>query len=159
MTSHRRPLIAGNWKMNMRLREAVDLARQVAQGAPSSGPEVIVAPPFTALSVVAEVLKGSPVKLAAQDMHWEPSGAYTGEVSPEMLTDVGCHAVILGHSERRRHFGDTDGTVNKKLKAALGAKLVPIVCIGETLEERESQRTFKVLEQQVKGALSGFAPA
>ena len=157
---HRRPLIAGNWKMNMLLRDAVDLARKVVDGTPAGSPvEVIVAPPYTALTVVAEVLKDDRVRLAAQDMHWEASGAYTGEVSGAMLKDAGCRAVIIGHSERRRYFGETDGTVNKRLKAALANKLLPIVCIGETLEEREAQRTFRVLETQVKGALAGFAPA
>ncbi|MBI5203064.1 MAG: triose-phosphate isomerase [Elusimicrobia bacterium] len=156
---HRRPLIAGNWKMNGTLKEAADLVNALVKDLGSPSHEVIVAPPFTALTVVGELLKKSPIKLSAQDMHWENSGAFTGEVSGAMLKDAGCHAVILGHSERRRMFGDTDGVVQKKLKAALAQKLVPIVCIGETLEERESQRTFKVLETQVKGALTGFAPS
>ncbi|MBI4349450.1 MAG: triose-phosphate isomerase [Elusimicrobia bacterium] len=157
--SHRRPLIAGNWKMNGSLKDAAELVQALAKDLGSVGHEVIVAPPFTALTVVGELLKKSPIKLAAQDMHWENAGAYTGEVSGAMLKDAGCHAVILGHSERRRLFGDTDATVQRKLKAALAHKLLPIVCIGETLEERESQRTFKVLETQVKGALTGFAPS
>ena len=156
---HRRPLIAGNWKMNMLLKDSVDLVRKILDGLSSPPAEVIVAPPFTALTVVSELLKDGRVRLAAQDMHWEASGAFTGEVSGPMLKDAGCQAVILGHSERRRYFGDTETTVNKKLRAALAHKLVPIVCIGETLEEREAQRTFRVLETQVKGALAGFAPA
>ncbi|MBI4425784.1 MAG: triose-phosphate isomerase [Elusimicrobia bacterium] len=159
--THRRPLIAGNWKMNLTLRESVDLARRILDGLPGreAAPEVIVAPPYVALTVVSELLKDGRVRLAAQDMHWEASGAYTGEVSGPMLADAGCQAVILGHSERRRYFGDTDAIVQKKLKAALAHALVPIVCIGETLEEREAQKTFRVLETQVKGALAGFAPA
>lgn len=159
--SLRRPLIAGNWKMNHGLKEAADLVRAVVQGLPTPGasPEVVVAPPFPALPVVAELLKGTPVRLAAQDMHWEASGAYTGEVSPVQLKDAGCAAVILGHSERRRLFGETDAVVRKKLGAALAHKLTPIVCIGETLEEREANKTFRVLETQLQGGLSGFAPS
>lgn len=145
--------------MNCTLKEAADLAQALRRDLGGVQHEVIVAPPFTALTVVGEVLKGSPIRLSAQDLHWEASGAFTGEVSGPMLKDAGCHAVIIGHSERRRYFGDTDAVINKKLKAALAHKLVPIVCIGETLEEREQQRTFKVLETQVKGALAGFAPA
>ncbi|MBI3550253.1 MAG: triose-phosphate isomerase [Elusimicrobia bacterium] len=158
--SLRRPLIAGNWKMNLGLKDSVDLVRQLVDGAPAggSGPEIMVAPPFTALTVVAELLKGKSIKLGAQNMHPEASGAFTGEVSPSQLLDVGCSHVILGHSERRRMFGDTDAFIKKKLQAAVKLKLVPVLCIGETLEERESNRTFRVLETQIKGALEGFAP-
>ena len=145
--------------MNGTLKEAAELVNALVKDLGNVSHEVIVAPPFTALTVVGELLKKSPIKLAAQDMHWESSGAFTGQVSGPMLKDAGSHAVILGHSERRRLFGETDGAVQKKLKAALALKLVPIVCIGETLEEREAQRTFKVLETQIKGALTGFAPA
>ena len=147
--------------MNHALREAVELVRAVKDGlpAPDASPEIIVAPPFTALTVVAEALKGTRVRVAGQDMHWEASGAYTGEVSPSHLADAGCTAVILGHSERRRLFGETDETVRRKLKAALAHRLIPIVCVGETLDEREAGRTFRVLETQVKGGLDGFAPA
>src|SRR5687767_10932174 len=119
MTSNiRRPLIAGNWKMNLDLKGSVELVRALAAGLPSNGdgPEVLVAPPFTALSVVAEALKGSKIRLGAQDLHWEASGAYTGEVSAAMIKDAGCSAVIIGHSERRRLFGDTDANIAKKLK-------------------------------------------
>ncbi|MBI4386775.1 MAG: triose-phosphate isomerase, partial [Elusimicrobia bacterium] len=121
--------------------------------------EVLVAPPFTAIETAGRILRGSPVRLAAQNMHWEGSGAFTGEVSPAQIRDAGCSGVILGHSERRRYFGETDAVVHRKLKAALAQKLTPIVCIGETLEERESNRTFRVLETQVREALQGFAPA
>jgi len=153
----RRPLIAGNWKMNLTLAQSLDLARAVEEGA-SSG-EVAVCVPFTAISVVGEALKGSSVRLGAQDCHWEAQGAFTGEVSTGMLKEAGCQVVIIGHSERRKLFGETDEAVNKKLSAALKAGLTPIVCVGETLEERESQKTWRVLETQLAGGLKGFAPA
>ena len=160
MHPSRRPFIAGNWKMNLSLQEAVELVKAVVDGVEGGrGPEVMIAPPFTKLAVISELLKGKPVKLGAQDMHWEASGAYTGEVSPLHLKDVGCTHVILGHSERRKLFGETDTSVRKKVQAAIQHKLVPVVCIGETLEEREAGRTLKVLETQVKGGLEGFAPA
>lgn len=153
----RRPLIAGNWKMNLSLAESVALAKAVKDGCAGAPGEIALCVPFTAITVVAEVLKGSPVRLGAQDLYWEPKGAFTGEVSASQLVDAGCQLVVIGHSERRRLFGDTDEAVNKKLKAALAAGLTPIVCIGETLEERETQKTFRVLETQL-GALKGFAP-
>ena len=160
MHPSRRPFIAGNWKMNLSLKEAVELVKAVVDGVEGGrGPEVMIAPPFTKLAVISELLKNKPVKLGAQDMHWEASGAYTGEVSPLHLKDVGCTHVILGHSERRKLFGETDASVRKKVQAAIQHKLVPVVCIGETLEEREAGRTLKVLETQVKGGLEGFAPA
>lgn len=162
MNSLRRPFIAGNWKMNLTLRESADLIKAILAGlpAPRSGrePEIMIAPPFTSLAMAADLLKGSSVQLGAQNMHWEASGAFTGEISPVQLKDVGCAHVILGHSERRRLFGETDAIVRKKLQTALTHKLVPVVCIGETLEEREAGRTFKVLETQIKGSLGGFAP-
>lgn len=146
--------------MNLSLPEAEGLLRALLAGLPppGSGPEVLVAPPFTAIETAGRILRGSPVRLAAQNMHWEASGAFTGEVSPAQICDAGCSGVILGHSERRRYFGETDAVVHRKLKAALAHKLMPIVCIGETLEERESNRTFRVLEIQVQEALRGFAP-
>lgn len=163
MHPSRRPLIAGNWKMNLAVSEAVELIRAILDGLPKpgsgEGPEVMVAPPFTHLAVAAELLKGSALRLGAQDMHWEASGAFTGEISPLQLKDAGCSFVILGHSERRRLFGETDAAVRKKLQAAVRHKLIPVVCIGETLEEREAGRTFKVLETQIHGGLEGFAPA
>jgi len=160
MTSKlRRPLIAGNWKMHLTLAQSVELARAVKDGASGCPGETAVCVPFTAIAVVGQVLEGSSVRLGAQDLYWEAQGAFTGEVSAGMLADAGCKMVIIGHSERRRLFGDTDEAVNKKLKAALAAKLTPIVCVGETLEEREQQRTFKVLQTQLEGGLKGFAPA
>jgi len=143
--------------MNLGLREAGELVRAILEGLPpSGGPEVIVAPSFTALHAVGNLLKGSPVLLAAQDMHWEPSGAFTGEASPAQLKDAGCGAVILGHSERRRLFGETDAAVRRKVQAAAAHDLAPIVCVGETLEEREANRTLAVLESQIKGAFEGL---
>ncbi|MDD5627676.1 MAG: triose-phosphate isomerase [Elusimicrobia bacterium] len=155
----RRPLIAGNWKMHLTLAQSVELAKAVRESTKDSPAEVAVCVPFTALTVVAEVLKGSHVRLGGQDLYWEPQGAFTGEVSAAQLADAGATHVIIGHSERRRLFGDTDEWVNKKLKAALAAKLVPIVCVGETLDERQSNKTFRVLETQLAGGLKGFAPA
>ena len=155
----RRPLIAGNWKMNLTLAQSVELAKMVKEGAGSASGEVAVCVPFTAIAVVGEVLKGSPVRLGGQDCYWEASGAYTGEVSAPMLADAGCQMVIIGHSERRKLFNENDQEVNKKLGAALKAKLTPIVCVGETLEERESQKTWRVLETQLAGGLKGFAPS
>ena len=155
----RRPLIAGNWKMNLTLAQSVELAKAVKEGAGSAAGETAVCVPFTAIAVVGEVLKGSPVRLGAQDLHWEASGAYTGEISAGMLKDAGCQMAIIGHSERRKLFGETDEQVNKKLGAALKAGLVPIVCVGETLDERETQKTWRVLETQIAGGLKGFAPA
>jgi len=157
----RRPLIAGNWKMNLCLKGSVALVRALADGLskPFEGPEILVVPPFTALSVVSEALKGSPIQLGGQNLHWEEKGAFTGEISPEHLKDAGCTHVLIGHSERRQYFGETDATVNKRLKAALKAGLVPVVCIGETLAERESQKTYRVLETQTTGALQGLQAA
>jgi triosephosphate isomerase len=155
----RRPFIAGNWKMHLTLAQSVELVKAVRDGTKGSPAEVAVCVPFTALSVAAEVLKGSHVRLGGQDLYWEPQGAFTGEVSAGQLADAGATHVIIGHSERRRLFGDTDEAVSRKLKAALAAGLVPIVCVGETLDERQANQTFRVLETQMAGALKGFAPA
>jgi triosephosphate isomerase len=155
----RRPLLAGNWKMNLTVAQSVDLAKLVAGGANTASGEVAVFVPFTAISVVAETLKGSPVRLGAQDCYWEASGAFTGEVSVGQLADAGCQMVLIGHSERRKLFGETDDHVNKKLGAVLKGGLTPVVCIGESLEERESQKTWRVLETQIAGGLKGFAPS
>ncbi len=158
-SSLRRPLIAGNWKMHLTLAQSVELARAVKDGAKDARCEAALCVPFTAISVVAETLRGSQVRLGAQDCYWEAQGAFTGEVSAPQLADAGCHMVIIGHSERRRLFGDTDENINRKLRAALSAKLIPIVCVGETLEEREAQHTLKVLQTQLEGGLKGFAPS
>ncbi|MDE2038917.1 MAG: triose-phosphate isomerase [Elusimicrobia bacterium] len=154
----RKPLIAGNWKMHLTLAQSLELARAVRDGVGDAASEVALCVPFTALALVAETLRGSRVRLGAQDLHWETQGAFTGEISPVQLVDAGATMTIIAHSERRRYFNETDEAVNKKLRAALAAKLVPILCIGETLEEREAQRTFKVLQTQLEGGLKGFAP-
>uniref|UniRef100_A0A7C3YZZ6 Triosephosphate isomerase n=1 Tax=Desulfobacca acetoxidans TaxID=60893 RepID=A0A7C3YZZ6_9BACT len=153
-------LIAGNWKMHKTLAEAKALARKIVQGVtPQTRAAVVLAPPYTALSTVAAELAGSKVRLAAQDSFWEEKGAFTGAIAPGMLADVGCTYVIVGHSERRQFFGDTDDTVNRKVKAVLAAGLRPILCVGETLAEREAGRTFTVVETQVRKGLAGFPPA
>ncbi len=156
----RKPFIAGNWKMNMLTAEAATLAAQLAEGLKDvKDIEIAVAPPCTALSAVAEVLSGSNIHLAGQNFFWEEKGAYTGEVSGLMLKDIGCSHVIIGHSERRQYFGETDESVNKKLKAAFQCHLTPILCVGETLEERETNKTMSVIERQVRAGLSGITRA
>src|SRR5215831_1332930 len=153
-------LIAGNWKMNPPTRsEAVALAEGVKAGVgPAADVHVVVCPPSVYLQAVDSVLEGSPVGLGGQNMHWEPGGAYTGETSGAMLVDAGCTHVILGHSERRHGLGETDGQVNAKLKAALAARLIPIVCLGETKEQRLRDQTEAVLTTQLTGSLAGLAP-
>jgi triosephosphate isomerase len=156
-----RPLfIAGNWKMNPgKIDEAVELAEGVKAGvANESKVRVAVCPPAVYLTTIDGVLEGSPIGLGAQNMHWKADGAYTGELSGSMLVDAGCTHVILGHSERRHGMGETDEMVNLKLKAALGVGLIPIVCIGETLEEREAGRTMEVVGTQLEGSLADMTP-
>ncbi len=151
----RKPIIAGNWKMNKTVGEAQELVRALkGKVANVTDVEIVVAPVFTALSAVARAMKGSSIKLAAQDMYWEAEGAFTGEVSPLMLKDVGCEYVIIGHSERRTYFSETNGTVNKKVKAAHAHSLMPIVCVGERLEERESGITKDVVKDHVVNGLA-----
>ncbi len=151
--SVRLPLIAANWKMHKTIPEARQLSREVKQGlVPAPAAEVVLAPPYTALAAVAEELAGSPVGLAGQDTFWKEAGAFTGAISPPMLRDAGCRYVIVGHSERRQYFGETDHTVNLKLKAAREGGLRLIFCLGETLEEREAGQTMaKVREQLTQG--------
>ena len=140
--------------MNKTVAEAIDLVKQLkASLSGIEGVEVAVAPPFTALFVVRKELEGSSIQLAAQNLFWEEKGAFTGEIAPPMLKEVGCHYVILGHSERRQFFGETDETVNRKVRATLSQGLKVIFCIGETLKEREEGRTFAVIERQVPGGL------
>jgi triosephosphate isomerase len=156
MTPSRVPLIAGNWKMHGTRQEAVALADSIKAGvSDASGREVLVAPPFTALEAVAGAMAGSRVLLAGQDLHWEAKGAFTGEISGPMLLAAGCSHVIVGHSERRQYFGETDEAVAKKVASALGHGLLPIMCIGETLEEREAGRTLEVVERQLRRGLLG----
>lgn len=156
----RKAFICGNWKMHKTTAEAVTLVRELRGKLNElSGVEVGIAPPFTALSAVKQALVGSHVRLTGQNCHWETQGAFTGEIGASMLADVGCDSVIVGHSERRQLFGETDESVNRRAKAALAAQLTPIVCVGETLSERESGRMLEVVQRQVRAALSGFSPA
>jgi triosephosphate isomerase len=151
------PMIAGNWKMNLTLVEAAQLVKAIADGIKGlGGVEVLVAPPFTTLLRVKEAIGKAPILLSGQDMHWEAQGAFTGEVSASMLADAGCTHVILGHSERRTFFGETDEVVDRKAVAAVKKGLIPIVCIGETLEEREKGLTFQIIERQLKFSLKSF---
>ena len=155
----RKPIIAGNWKMHMTVPEALDLVSGLLPSCSGkTGVEVVLGPPFTALHAVGGAIKGSGIALAAQNMHWEAKGAFTGEVSPAMLKDAGCAYVIIGHSERRQSFGETDATVNKKLAAAYANGLMPIMCVGETLDERERGDAFKVIETQLAGGLKDVGP-
>ena len=153
----RTPMIAGNWKMNLSLDEAVALSEVVGSGIGNvSDVEVLVAPPFTHLAAVRGTIDGSKIFLAAQNMHWEMSGAYTGEISGRMLQQAGCTHVILGHSERRTLFNETSEVVNLKVRAASFLGLIPVVCVGETLEEREAERTFEVIKEQLDLSLDNF---
>lgn len=155
----RKPVIAGNWKMYKSIAEAVDFVTQVKPlVAAAAHCEVIVAPPFTALRAVAEAVKGSNIAVAAQNVHWDKEGAHTGDVAPGMLLEAGCTHVIIGHSERRHDHGETDEQVNRKVKAALAAGLLPIVCVGETLAEREAGKTEEVLQRQFQGGFAGLTP-
>lgn len=150
-------MVAGNWKMHNTVSEAISLAKLVKEGTYGlKGGEVVLAPPFTALQSVYDTIKGSHVLLAAQNMFYEEKGAYTGEVSPVMLRDMGCAYVIIGHSERRKHFGETDDGVNLKVKKSLAFGLKPIICVGETDGEREKGVTEFVVGSQVKKALYGI---
>lgn len=159
MAHTRRPVVAGNWKMHKTVAESLALVREL-RGMVSmlrDKVEIAVAPPFTALHPVARALEDSNIGVAGQNCFWEVQGAFTGEIAAPMLAELGAGYVILGHSERRQHFGETDATVNKRLQAAVAAKLVPIVCVGETLGERETGKTLEVVSRQVEGGLSGFS--
>ncbi|RKH88165.1 triose-phosphate isomerase [Corallococcus sp. AB045] len=157
----RRKIVAGNWKMNKTVPEALALVRELRGAVAAMGDkvEVAIAPPFVALQPLHVALEGAPLQLAAQNCHWESSGAFTGEISAPMLAELGCAYVIVGHSERRQFFGETDATVNQRAKAVKAAGMTPIVCVGETLAERESNQTLTVVERQVRGALEGFSGA
>jgi len=146
------PFIAGNWKMYKTVAEAVVFAKELRSAVKDvTGVEIVLAPPFTAVHAVAEATRNTNIGVAAQDLYWEASGSFTGEVSAPMIAEAGAEYVIIGHSERRQFFGETDATVNKKTLAAIAARLTPIVCIGETLEQREKNETFEVLDRQIKG--------
>jgi triosephosphate isomerase len=153
----RRPLLAGNWKMHTTIAEAEALAGAIARTAIPADRDVMLAPPFTALAAVGRVLGGSPVLLGAQNVCWEEKGAFTGEISPTMLRDAGCSMVIVGHSERRHIFAETDVMINRRVTGALRHGLLPVLCIGETLAERESGLTLQVLEQQLREGLKDLA--
>ncbi len=154
-------LIAGNWKMNTNTFESEKLAEYIAGGV--SGMElkslVLVCPPFTSLQTLSNTLRDTPVKLGAQNCHFEPEGAYTGEISVQMLAHLHCEYVIIGHSERRQYFHENDGIVNKKALAVLNASLTPIICIGETIDQRQNEKTFEVLDTQLRTGLAGIDPA
>jgi triosephosphate isomerase len=150
----RRPLIAGNWKMHKTGPEAVDFINTLKPLISGAGDvDVMIAPPFTALAQVAEAIGGSAIQLGAQNVHWEPQGAYTAEISVGMLKAAQCRQVIIGHSERRQHFGETDADINRKIGAVTRAGLTPVFCIGETESQRDAGDTFSVLDKQVKNGL------
>ncbi|MBU1124755.1 MAG: triose-phosphate isomerase [Candidatus Omnitrophica bacterium] len=156
----RKTIIAGNWKMYKTIGEAIEIANGLKREffqLDTQVIEVVLCPAFTALSEVSEVLVGSEISLGAQDVYWQEEGAFTGEVSCKMLKDAGCSYVIIGHSERRQYFGETNDSVNKKIKTALSQGLTPILCIGETLAQRESGNTFSVLEDHLSHGLAGFS--
>jgi len=149
------PIIAGNWKMNKTIEEAIKLVREIKNNL-RDDVETVVCVPFTSLYEVKKEIAGTSLKLGAQNMHWEDSGAFTGEISPIMLKEIGVDYVIIGHSERRQYFGETDETVNKKIKSAIKHNITPIVCVGETLEQREANIEKEIVKSQVLKAFSGI---
>lgn len=155
--NNRKPFIAGNWKMHKTISEAVELVKALKGASLElTDAELVVIPPFTALNEVRRVIAESPIQLGAQNIFWEERGAFTGEISPPMLKDSGCQYVVIGHSERRQYFGEIDETVNKKIKAALAHELTPIMCIGESLEEREKGKTIEKVEGQISSGLESM---
>ena len=155
---NRKPLMAANWKMNLSLHEAGELLAEIKKAKIDfSKVDVLVAPPFTTLPLARDLLAGTAILVAGQNTHWEERGAFTGEVSPLMLKEAGCSHVILGHSERRALFFETSTIVNKKATAAVKAGLIPIICIGETLQEREEKKTFAIIEGQLQESLKSFS--
>ncbi len=154
------PIIAGNWKMNKTADESKRLIAEMQEQTPGqTTPEIVVCPPFTSLPAAAEALRGSAIKLGAQNIHWAENGAFTGEISAAMLNEIPVQYVIIGHSERRQYFGETDTTVNARLQTALQAGLQPIVCVGETQEEREQDQTEQVVARQIHGGLAALGEA
>lgn len=151
----RTPIIAGNWKMNNNIAESLELIKGIKSHDLNKGVEKVVCVPFTDLKSVKEAIEGTDIKLGAQNMHFEENGAYTGEISASMLSEIGVDYVLVGHSERRQYFNETDETVNKKIKAALKSDIKPILCVGETLEQREAKEEKPVVKAQIKGALDG----
>jgi len=155
----RKPLVAGNWKMHNTIAEAVELVNGLKRELVDfESVDVAVCPTFTVLSSVNDILSSSSIKLGSQNVYWEEKGAFTGEISVAMLKDVGCYYAIIGHSERRKYFSETECTVNKRIKATLAGGLFPIVCVGETLEDRESDKTIEVIKAQLNGAFEGITP-
>ena len=152
----RKPIIAGNWKMNMTPAEAERLVVELIPLVKDAACEVVVCPPYVDLALVAKLLVGTNIKLGAQNIHWAPKGAFTGEISADMLLAMGVSHAIVGHSERRQYFGETDETVNKRAKAALDANITPIICVGESLEQREGGVTDTIVSKQTVAALAGF---
>lgn len=156
----RKPIIAGNWKLNKTVADAIELATGLKRKLYDvTEVDIVICPVFTALSEVGEVVSESNVGLGAQDVYWEDSGAFTGEVSAPLLKDVGAQYVIIGHSERRQFFSETNETVNKKIKAVLACGLTPIVCVGENLQQREENKTFEVIKDQCEHSLANLTPA
>ena len=159
MNTNRKPIVAGNWKMNNTVAEALALVTEIKRRAVEvKGVDIVLCPPFTALQSVSNAVSGTAIGLGAQNMHWEKSGAFTGEVSAAMLRELYCHYVIIGHSERRALFGETDEAVNRKIKTALASNLRPIVCVGETLKQRQANQTEAVIRAQVLNGLKDIAP-
>lgn len=153
----RRRIIAGNWKMYKTISEAIELANGLKRELYKIDDlDIIICPPFTALDAVSEILQGSNIKFGSQNVHWAKEGAYTGEVSGPMIKDLGCQYVILGHSERRQYFGETNEIVNKKIKSALEIGIMPIICVGENLKEREDGKTFDIVENHIQGSLDSL---
>ncbi len=152
----KRDIIAGNWKMNNTQQKAVELIKELAPKVADATCEVVVCVPFTDIAAVKKAIRGTKIKLGAQNVHWAEKGAFTGEISAEMLAELKVEYVVVGHSERRQYFGETDETVNKRAKAAIEAGIKPIICVGELLEERESGKTEEVLRTQVVGAFAGI---
>ncbi|OGX46846.1 MAG: triose-phosphate isomerase [Omnitrophica WOR_2 bacterium RIFOXYB2_FULL_38_16] len=155
----RKPIIAGNWKLNKTIDASIELVTLLKRELSDVDEvDIVVCPVFTSLSAINDVILESNIDMGAQNLYWEDSGAFTGEVSAPLIKDAGCKYVIIGHSERRQFFGETNQTVNKKIKAALASGLLPIVCVGEVLEERETGKTFDVVKTQVTQSLAGFTP-